>query len=62
MTDNMATKDIQARIDALGDVILKAKAHGEYVRANEAYLEQLRLDGLRPGAGEPIVGRDGRTA
>ena len=62
MVDNMATKDIQTRIAALGDVIDKAKAQNDGWKANEAYQEQLRLEGLLPGAGEPIVGRDGRTA
>lgn len=62
MTDNMATKDIQGRIDALEGVIEKARARGEHSRANDAYLEQLRLGALLPGAGEPIVGRGGRVA
>lgn len=61
MADNMATKDIQARIDALGDVIDKARARGESVRANDAYQEQLRLGGLLPGGSDSIVGQDGRT-
>jgi len=59
MADSMATKDIQARIYALEGVIEKAKARGEYVRANDAYLEQLRLDRLLPGGTDPVVGSSG---
>lgn len=60
--DNMATKDIEARIDALGDDIDKARLQGRPDKANDLYQEQLRLGGLLPGGGEPIIGRDGRTA
>ena len=56
------TKDIQARIDALGDVILKAKAQNDGWKAQESYQEQLRLEGLLPGGTDPIVGSAGRTA
>lgn len=62
MADNMSTKDIEARIDALGDDIDKARLQGRPDKANLLYAEQLRLDGLLPGGSEPIIGRDGRTA
>lgn len=60
--DNMATNQIEARIDTLQDEIDAALAKNDHGKAQKKYLLQQALYGRLPGGSEPIVGSQGRTA
>ena len=59
MADNTATKDIEARIDALQGDIEKAQAQHDYTTANRLYQEQLALGQRLPGGSDQVVGSSG---